>query len=77
MLCHVKFKVRIATLNIATLSGHEALQTFAKPIIDFNLGFRASYLVTKSVLSPRSNSHLDLALKQTLGYHETYCIMLN
>jgi hypothetical protein len=59
------------TLRTATLSGHEALQTFAKPIIDFNLGFRASYLVTKSVLSPRSNSQLDLALKQSLASHET------
>jgi hypothetical protein len=59
------------TLNVATLSGHEALQTFAKPIIDFNLGFRASYLVTKSVLSPRNNSQLDLALKQSLVSHET------
>ena len=27
------------TMHVATLSGHEALQTFAKPIIDFNLGF--------------------------------------
>jgi hypothetical protein len=60
-----------STLNLATLSGHEALQTFAKPIIDFNLGFKASYLVIKSVLSPRSNSHLDLALKQSLVSHET------
>ena len=60
-----------STMYIATLSGHEALQSFAKPIIDFNLGFRASYLFAKSVLSPASNLQLNLALKQTLGYHET------
>ena len=63
-----------STLNVAILSGHEALQTFAKPIIDFNLGFRASYLVTKSVLSPRNNSQLDLALKQSIAYHEALMI---
>jgi hypothetical protein len=60
-----------STIYIATLSGHEASQSFAKPIIDFNLGFRASYLVTKSVLSPTINLQLNLALKQTLSYHET------
>jgi hypothetical protein len=60
-----------STMYIATLSGHEASQSFAKPIIDFNLGFRASYLVTKSVLSPTSNLQLNLTLKQTLRHHET------
>jgi hypothetical protein len=59
------------TMYIATLSGHEVSQTYAKPIVDFNLGYRASYLVTKSVLSPTYNAQLDLALKQSLAYHET------
>ena len=58
-------------MYIATLSGHEVSKSFAKPVIDFNLGFRASYLVTKSVLSTTNNSQLDLALKQSLAHHET------
>ncbi len=58
------------TLYIATLTGHERRRTFAKPIIDFNLAFRASYLVTKSALCPRNNPQIDLALEQSLAYHE-------
>ncbi len=60
------------TLYIATLAGVKQERTFAKPIIDFNLGYRASYLVAKSVLSPRNDSQLDLALKQSLENHKTF-----
>jgi hypothetical protein len=60
-----------STLNIATLTGHEQFTSYAKPIIDYNLGFRASYIITKSVLGPRSSPQLNLALKQSFAHHQT------
>ncbi len=66
----IEVQGRDNTLYIATLSGHKQLTSYAKPIIDYNLGFRASYLVAKSVLSPRSSTELDFALKQLLKYYE-------
>jgi hypothetical protein len=67
----VEVQGRDNTLHIATLSGHEPLTSFAKPIIDYNLGFRASYLVAKSVLSPRGSPELNLALRQSLAYYKS------
>ncbi len=58
------------TLNVATLTGFEPMKSFAEPIIDLNLGFRASYAVSKSVLSSKNSSQLDLTLKQALNHYE-------
>ena len=58
------------TLNVATLTGFEPMKSFAEPIIDLNLGFKASYLVSKSVLSSKNSSQLDLTLKQSLNHYE-------
>lgn len=66
----IEVEGRDDTLNIATLSGHQQFTSYAKPIVDYNLGFRACYIVVKSVLGSRSNPQLNLALKQSLAYHE-------
>lgn len=59
-----------STLYISTLVGHEASKSFAKPVVDLNLGLRASFVVSKSVLSPRSSPRLDAELSQVLAEHE-------
>ncbi len=59
------------TLYVATLTGQEASKSFAKPIIDFNLGLRASYVVSKSVLSPKNCPTLETQLEDVLSNHET------
>jgi excisionase family DNA binding protein len=59
------------TLYVATLTGKEASKSFAKPIIDLNLGLRASYVVSKSVLSPKNCPTLETQLKDVLSHHET------
>lgn len=50
------------TLYLATLTGHEQSKSFAKPIVDLNLAFRASYVITESVLSPKTSSILENSL---------------
>lgn len=65
-----KSQGRDNTLYLATLSGHEASKSFAKPIIDLNLALRASYVVTESVLSPRNSSTLENKLRFELSKHE-------
>jgi hypothetical protein len=61
---------RDLTLYIATMSGHEALKSFAEPIIDLNLALKASLLVAKSTLSSPSDLRLDIALSRSLDYHQ-------
>jgi len=51
------------TLYLATLSGHEASKSFAKPIVDLNLALRASYIVTESVLSSKNCPALENKLR--------------
>jgi hypothetical protein len=58
------------TLYAATLTGHEASKSFAKPIVDLNLGLMASYVVSKSVLSPKDCPKLVTALNQVLEEYE-------
>jgi hypothetical protein len=59
------------TLHVATLSGHAASKSFAKPIVDLNLGMRASLVVTESVLSSKNCVALERKLKDGLSYYET------
>ncbi len=65
-----KAQGRDLTLYIATLSGHAASKSFAKPIVDLNLGLRASYVVTESVLSSKTCPALENKLKDVLSNHE-------
>ena len=58
------------TLRVATLTGYEASKSFAKPIVDLNLAFRASYIVAKSVLSSKVNPELNKQLEHNLAIHE-------
>jgi len=58
------------TLYLATLSGHEASKSFAKPIVDLNLALRASYVVIESVLSPKKCPALENKLRAELSNHE-------
>lgn len=50
--------IRIATLNERKKDAH----SIASPTVDYNLGFRASYVVAKSILGPKSYPPLDLEL---------------
>lgn len=61
---------RDLTLYAATLSGHKALKSFAEPVIDLNLAFRASFIVAKSTLSSHSNPELDKSLSESLILHQ-------
>jgi len=65
-----KAEGRDNTLYIATLSGHAASKSFAKPIVDLNLGLRASYAVTESVLSSKNCPALESKLREGLSNHE-------
>jgi hypothetical protein len=65
-----KAQGRDNTLYMATLSGHAASKSFAKPIVDLNLGLRASYVVTESVLSSKNCSALEDKLKDGLSKYE-------
>ena len=58
------------TLYMATLSGHAASKSFAKPIVDLNLGLRASYVVTESVLSSKNCPDLENKLRDGLSNYE-------
>jgi len=66
-----KAQGRDSTLYMATLSGHAASKSFAKPIIDLNLALRASYVVAESVLSSKSCPALEDKLSKELRDHET------
>jgi hypothetical protein len=65
-----KAQGRDNTLYLATLSGHEASKSFAKPIVDLNLALRASYVVTESVLSSKKSLALENKLKDDLSNYE-------
>ena len=58
------------TLRAATLVGRSPSNQTGKPKIDLNLALKACFVVTESVLSSRTNTQLDLSLKQSLNYHE-------
>jgi hypothetical protein len=62
---------REATLNIASLNGHKKdQQTIASPKVDLFLGYRGSYVVSKSVLGPKTHQTLELNLARNLIEHE-------
>lgn len=65
-----KAQGRDNTLYMATLSGHAASKSFAKPIVDLNLGLRASYVVTESVLSSKNCPALEVKLREVLSNYE-------
>jgi len=65
-----KAEGRDNTLYMATLSGHAASKSFAKPIVDLNLGLRASYAVTESVLSSKNCPALEDKLRDGLSNYE-------
>ncbi len=57
---------RDGTIKAATLNEHKKDQwSIASPKVDYNLGFRASYAVAKSVLGPKSHPSLDIELAKT------------
>jgi len=58
------------TLYLATLTGHVKSESFAEPIVDLNLGLRASYVVMESVLSPKNCPTLENELKEGLSNYE-------
>jgi hypothetical protein len=65
-----KAQGRDNTLYVATLSGHAASKSFAEPIVDLNLGLRASYVVTESVLSSKNCPALEVKLREVLSNYE-------
>ncbi len=65
-----KAQGRDNTLHVATLSGRATSKSFAKPVVDLNLGLRASYVVTESVLSSGNCSTLENKLKDGLATYE-------
>jgi hypothetical protein len=65
---------RIHTLRIATLNDQEKTkETIASPKVDLNLGFLASYLVSRSVLGPKRSPSLDA---QLISVHDRYVDLL-
>lgn len=65
-----KAQGRDNTLHMATLSGHKASKSFAKPIVDLNLGLKASLVVAESVLSSKNCPDLEDKLRDGLSNHE-------
>lgn len=61
---------RYNTLYKATLSGQQPSESSAKPVVDLNLGLRASYVVAKSVLSSKSCPDLENKLNKNLTDYE-------
>lgn len=54
---------RDSTIWIATLNNQKKdQQSIAYPSVDYNLGFRASYAVAKSILGPKNHPPLDISL---------------
>jgi hypothetical protein len=66
-----KLQGKNATLQVATMVGRNPSTQTGKPIIDRNLALEACADIMESVLSAKTNSHIDTALKQSLIYHET------
>lgn len=60
------------TLYLATLSGHEQSKSFAKPIIDYNLAIRASFVVTKSILGSKKSPDLIKKLNDELLIYQEF-----
>ncbi len=58
------------TLYLATLSGHEQSKSFAKPAVDLNLALRASYVVSKAVLSPKKCVILENRLSKKFSNYQ-------
>jgi len=58
------------TLYLATLSGHRASKSFAKPVVDLNLALRASCVVTESVLSSKNCPALEKILRAELSDYQ-------
>jgi excisionase family DNA binding protein len=58
------------TLRIATLSGKEESESWASPIVDLNLAYRASLAVSKSVLGPKNCPELVATLSEELREYE-------
>lgn len=52
------------------MTGHYPSDQTGKPIVDRNLALKACCSVAQSILSSKTNSQLDKALKQSLSYHE-------
>ena len=61
---------RDATLRTATMVGHERSRESGKPIIDLNLALRVSYVVSKSILSPKNCPELEATLAKTKRDYE-------
>jgi hypothetical protein len=62
---------RDATLRTATMVGHERSRESGKPIIDLNLALLASYVISKSILSPKNCLELEATLSKTKKDYET------
>jgi hypothetical protein len=58
------------TLRAANLNGQKKeYDSIASPKVDFYIGFWASYTVSKSILSPRNSTDLDILLKNSMFDH--------
>jgi hypothetical protein len=58
------------TLYMSTLTGRNRSNSFAEPMVDLNLALRASYIVSESVLSSKTNPQLDSMLNLALSNNE-------
>lgn len=59
------------TIRIATIFSHQKTNdTIANPVVDLNLAYRASYTVTKSILSPKNSVSLDTQIKDIYKNYE-------
>ncbi len=66
---------RDKTLRIANLNGHmKNYESMASPEVDLNLGFMASYVVSKSILDSKDCPDLDIQLKNIHLAYEDYLI---
>jgi excisionase family DNA binding protein len=59
------------TILAATLEGRCPSAQTGKAKVDLNLALKASCVVAESVLSNKTNTQLDIALRQTLTHHES------
>jgi hypothetical protein len=69
-----KAEGRDSTLYMATLTGYAASQSFSEPIVDLNLGLRASHVVTESVLSSKNCTALESKLADVLSRFEAVMV---
>lgn len=59
------------TIRIATIFSHQKTNdTIANPVVDLNLAYRASYTVTKSILSPKNSVSLDTQINDIYKNYE-------